>query len=93
MDKKDIKQNEKDNFLEDFEDWHNNKYNDEYRYRNKTPFFYKTLNHVKLGILLLIIPFLSLIVFIILDFGIGFYLFCLLMAIPGVYTIVKHFTK
>lgn len=93
MNKKDIKQNEENNFLEEFEDWHNHKYNDEYRYRSKAPFFYKAPNHLKVGILLLIIPFLSLIVFVILDFGIGFYLFCLLVAIPGIYTIVKHFIK
>lgn len=37
--KKDIDNQQKDNFLQEFEDWHSRKYSDEYRFGNKPTFF------------------------------------------------------
>lgn len=91
MNKKDYKSNQDDNFLDSFEDWHSRKYSDEYRFRNKTPFLVKTPNYLINGILFLTLPVLSLIVSIILDLGISFYLFLSLIWIPGIYFIIKHF--
>jgi len=91
MNKKDYKNNQDDNFMDSFEDWHSRKYSDEYRFRNKTPFFVKTPNYLINGILFLTLPVLSLIVSIILDLGISFYLFLSLICIPGIYFIIKHF--
>ncbi|MCJ7933836.1 MAG: hypothetical protein MUW56_09420 [Chryseobacterium sp.] len=84
MSKKDFEENKEkdDSFIEDFEDWHSRKYSDEYRFRNKTPFFIKSPNHLILGILLICVPLLSLIVTIILDFGMSFYLFFIMLCFP-----------
>ena len=83
--------NKEDHFIDDYEDWHNRKYSDEYRYKNKTPFFFNNPNRLVNGILFLIIPFLSLVISIVSDFGTGICLFFLLLCIPGVYQIAKHF--
>ncbi|WP_370901301.1 hypothetical protein [Chryseobacterium gossypii] len=91
MSKKDRRISEENDFMDDFEDWHSRKYSDEYRFKNKTPFFVKTPNYLMNGILLLMLPFLSLVVSIILDLGISFYLCFSLICIPGIYFIVKHF--
>ena len=93
MSKKDSEENKKkeNDFLDDFEDWHSRQYSDEYRFRNKTPFFIKKTNYLVHGILLLTLPSLSLIISAIVDLGVGFYIFFLLMCIPGSYLIIKHF--
>jgi len=91
MSNKDCKEDQENDFMDEFEDWHSHKYSDDYRFGNKTPFFVKNPNRLINGILFLVIPFLSLIVSIIVDLGIGFYLFFLLACIPGSYLIIKHF--
>lgn len=91
MDNKDFKDSEENDFIDDFEDWHSRKYSDEYRFKNKTPFFNKTPNYLVNGFLFLILPLLSLITSIILDLGISFYLCFLLACAPGIYFIIKHF--
>ncbi|QCX53037.1 hypothetical protein [Elizabethkingia sp. JS20170427COW] len=86
-------QEENSNFFEDFEEWHDRKYNDEYRFKNKVPFYFNQNNYFKIGLLSLIIPILSLVVAIILDLGIGFYIFFLLTCFPGVRLIIKYYTQ
>lgn len=91
MSEKDFKENEDDNFMSDFEDWHSRQYSDDYRFGNKIPFFIKKPNYLIHGVLALTLPILSLIVSVILNLGIGFYLFFSLLCIPGIYQIIKHF--
>jgi|SRR5690606_14984211 len=81
----------KPNFLEKYEEWHYNKYSDEYRYRNKPPFYLNPRNYLKIGILSLLIPFLCLIVSFTLNLGISFYLFFLIFCLPGILLVVKYY--
>ena len=78
-------------FFDDFEDWHYKKYNDEYRFKHKVPFYYNQSNYLKIGVLALITPILSLVVAFILDLGIGIYIFFLLTCYPGVSLIIKYY--
>ncbi|HFK5569701.1 hypothetical protein BAX97_11805 [Elizabethkingia meningoseptica] len=85
------KRDKKNDFFKEFEDWHSNKYNDSYRYGNKTPFYFKKYNFLKIGILALVLPILCLIISIFLDLGIGFYVFFILMSIPGISLIIRYY--
>ncbi|QOR72985.1 hypothetical protein SAMN05443429_1232 [Cruoricaptor ignavus] len=95
--KKRIKDNElkekKSDFFEVFEEWHDRKYSDEYRYRNKLPFYFNQKNYLKIGFLSLVIPLLCLIISIIIDLGIGFYIFFLLTCFPGMRLIIKYYNS
>lgn len=85
---------EKDSdFFEAFEDWHQNKYNDKYRFSNKTPFFIKNPNLLRLGVIHLLLPALTLLVCIFLDLGVYIYVFLFLLCLLGIYNIIKYFIQ
>lgn len=83
----------KSDFLDSFEEWHDRKYNDEYRYKNKLPFYYNKNNYLKIGFLSLLMPLLCLALSIILNLETGFYMFFLLACFPGIRLIVKYYNS